>query len=198
MKIDVYQNEINTYFEFERNKYETDETDNIISPNSSWFLLKPSMIDEKMNKYKITRGEVIKLGRITMRVRDIIFQGKNKYNSNSNSILNESIASNHNGKEMQTLKTEGGKTITIESANIINKRNKINKVYRNKETVFDNFDTKLDRKEKVNIISKLNLKKNLKLFSKLEKKIKFVEFVIWKRKMTKRILLFNPAFVMVQ
>ena len=172
MKIDVYQNEINTYFEFERNKYETDETDNIISPNSSWFLLKPSMIDEKMNKYKITRGEVIKLGRITMRVRDIIFQGKNKYNSNSNSILNESIASNHNGKEMQTLKTEGGKTITIESANIINKRNKINKVYRNKETVFDNFDTKLDRKEKVNIISKLNLKKNLKLFSKLEKKNK--------------------------
>ena len=50
MKIDVYKNELDTYFEFERNKYGLDETDNIVTPNTSWFLLKPAMIDEKMNK----------------------------------------------------------------------------------------------------------------------------------------------------
>ena len=35
MKIEVYENEIDKYFEFERNKYGVDETDNIITPNSS-------------------------------------------------------------------------------------------------------------------------------------------------------------------
>ena len=170
MKIDVYQNEINTYFEFERNKYEKDETDNIVTPNISWFLLKPSIIDERMNKYKLSRGEVIKLGRITMRIRDIIFEGKNKYNINDNSLLNESIYSNNQyGKEMQTLKTEGGKTMTIESG--INK-NKYNKIYRNKDKDFDNFDTKIDKKEKISIINKFSLKKNLNLYSKIEKKNK--------------------------
>ena len=79
MKIDVYRNQLDTYFEFERNKYGKDETDNIITPNTSWFVLKPSMMDEKMNKYKLSQGEIIKLGRITMRIRDIIFEGKSSF-----------------------------------------------------------------------------------------------------------------------
>ena len=93
MKLNVYQNEIDTFFEFERNKYGVDETDNIVTQNSSWFVLKPSMIDEKMNKYKLNPGEIIKIGRITMRIRDIVFEGKNKYNSNNSMLLNESITS---------------------------------------------------------------------------------------------------------
>ena len=48
------------------------------------------MIDEKMNKYKLNPGEIIKLGRITVRIRDIIFDGKNKYNLSDTSILNDS------------------------------------------------------------------------------------------------------------
>ena len=59
MKIDVYRNQLDTYFEFERNKYGKDETDNIITPNTSWFVLKPSMMDEKMNKYKLSQGEIM-------------------------------------------------------------------------------------------------------------------------------------------
>ena len=108
MKLNVYQNEIDTFFEFERNKYGVDETDNIVTQNSSWFVLKPSMIDEKMNKYKLNPGEIIKIGRITMRIRDIVFEGKNKYNSNNSMLLNESITSKKNLNEMQTLKTDGG------------------------------------------------------------------------------------------
>ena len=119
MKIDVYKNEIDTYFEFERNKYGVDETDNIITPNTSWFLLKPSMTDEKMNKYKLSPGEIIKIGRITMRVRDIIFAGKNKYNLNDSSLLNESMLSKINNNEMQTLKTEGGTISYLLKINII-------------------------------------------------------------------------------
>ena len=166
MKIDVYKNDINTFFEFERNKYFKDETDNIITPNISWFLLKPSMTDEKMNKYKLSPGEIIKLGRITMRVRDIIFAGKNKYNLNDSSLLNESILSKINNNEMQTLKTEGG---TI--SHLLNCKMK-NRKFRNKSNNFENFDTKLDKGSKVNIIKKPDMKKNLYLYSKIEKKNK--------------------------
>ena len=73
MRINVHQNELDTFFELERNKYGVDETDNIVTQNSSWFVLKPSMTDERMNKYKLNAGEIIKIGRITMRIRDIIF-----------------------------------------------------------------------------------------------------------------------------
>ena len=168
MKIDVYQNQLNSFFEFERNKYGKDETDNIITPNSSWFLLRPSMIDERMNKYKLSQGEVIKLGRITMRIRDIIFEGKNKYNMNENSLLNESIASKPNINELQTLKTDGG-TLRL----LHHTRNKSRK-FRNKLKTLDNFDTIAGGKEniKINVIRKNDIKKNLNLFSKIEKKNK--------------------------
>ena len=123
LKIYVYKNELDTYFEFERNKYGLDETDNIVTPNTSWFLLKPAMIDEKMNKYKLNPGEIIKLGRITMRIRDIIFDGKNKYNLSDSSILNDSNILKKNMNEFHTLKTEG------DGVNLhlgINTRNKTN------------------------------------------------------------------------
>ena len=166
MKIDVYKNKTNTFYEFERNKYIKDETDNIVTPNISWFLLKPSITDEKMNKYKLSPGEIIKLGRITMRVRDIIFAGKNKYNLNDSSLLNESMLSKINNNEMQTLKTEGG-TISY----LLNRKMK-NKKFRNKNKNIENFDTKLDKGSLVNIIKKPDLKKNLNLYSKIEKKNK--------------------------
>ena len=55
-----------------------------------------------MNRYKLNPGEIIKIGRITMRIRDIIFSNKK-----INQSLNESYGTNYNMKEIQTLKTEG-------------------------------------------------------------------------------------------
>ena len=166
MKLNVYQNEIDTFFEFERNKYGVDETDNIVTQNSSWFVLKPSMIDEKMNKYKLNPGEIIKIGRITMRIRDIVFEGKNKYNSNNSMLLNESITSKKNLNEMQTLKTDGGGITLLLGIN------KKNHKYRNIKRTFEKLDTNVERKEKINIIKKNELKKNLDLYQRIEKKNK--------------------------
>ena len=166
MKLNVYQNEIDTFFEFERNKYGVDETDNIVTQNSSWFVLKPSMIDEKMNKYKLNPGEIIKIGRITMRIRDIVFEGKNKYNSNNSMLLNESITSKKNLNEMQTLKTDGGGVTLLLGIN------KKNHKYRNIKRTFEKLDTNVERKEKINIIKKNELKKNLDLYQRIEKKNK--------------------------
>ena len=165
MKIDVYKNEIDTFFEFERNKYGLDETDNIVTPNSSWFLLKPTMIDEKMNKYKLSPGEIIKLGRITMRIRDIIFEGKNKYNLNDSCFSDDSNNAKKNINEMQTLKTDGnGVNLHLN----INKRNK--NIFNQKKHI-STLETIEGKKEKINIIKKSS-KQKTNLYSKIEKKNK--------------------------
>ena len=75
MKINVYNNK-DIFFELERNRYEVDNTDNIITPNTSWFILKPFKTEPKLNRYKLTPSEIIRIGRITMRIRDIIFDDK--------------------------------------------------------------------------------------------------------------------------
>jgi len=160
MKINVYNNNKDIFFEFERNKFELDETDNIITPNTSWFLLKPTRMDPKMNRYKISPGEIIKIGRITMRIRDIKLTDKikNKNNNINNTSLNESDMVNSN---IQALKTEG-----IQNNSLYNIKIENNKNNKNKE-----LDTKLEASEKIiNITKKKDLKKNYNIFSKVEKK----------------------------
>ena len=77
------------YLEIIRNKYDLDENDNLVNPNPCFFLLKPSKIDPKMNRYKLSPGEIIKIGRITMRIRDIKFKKKfNEKNSQDNNSIN--------------------------------------------------------------------------------------------------------------
>ena len=161
MKINVYNNNKDIFFEFERNKYELDDTDNIITPNTSWFLLKPTIIDSKMNRYKINPGEIIKIGRITMRIRDVKFNNSKNKNNMNNTSLNDSDNSNYNSRGVQALRTEG---IPVNTKDNI-KYNKNNKNL-NKE-----IDTKLIENEKIiNITKKKELKKNLSIFSKVEKK----------------------------
>ena len=127
-------------FEIIRNKYEVDDIDNIITPNTSWFLLSKSKIDSKMNRYKINPGEIIKIGRITMRIRDIIF-----VDNKENNLLNQSKGTNYNQKEMQTLKTEG---VPFNEQNNIKKSEKIlikKKHKKNQKEIF----SKLEKKNKV-------------------------------------------------
>ena len=170
MKINVYNNNKDIFFEFERNKYELDETHNIISPNTSWFLLKPSKMDPKMNRYKISPGEILKIGRITLRIRDIKFNKKaNNNNDNSNfnnTSLNDSNTSNDNLKEMQIMKTEG----VPNDANLKDNKNKNNK---KKDIKLD-----IEPSEKIiNIIKKKETKKN-NIFTKVEKKVMYAEYAI--------------------
>ena len=79
------------YLEIIRNKYELDENDNLINPNPCFFLLKPSKIDPKINRYKLNPGEIVKIGRITMRIRDIKFKNtkKNSLTESKNKAKNE-------------------------------------------------------------------------------------------------------------
>ena len=159
MKINVYYNK-DMYFEFERNLYELDETDNISTPNTAWFLLKPGILEVKMNRYKLSPGEIIRIGRITMRIRDIIFAEKN-----SSKELNESFGTNYNIKETQT---EGMPLNTVDNLNSNKKTKSKNK---NKNKINEIAITNLEPQEKV---LKINVIKNPKqretIFSKVEKK----------------------------
>ena len=155
MKINVYNNK-DMFFEFERNTYDLDDTDNICTPNTAWFLLKPGILEIKMNRYKLNPGEIIRIGRITMRIRDIIFGDKN-----CNKELNESFGTNYNIKETQT---EGLPVNTIDNLNSI--KNDKNKNKNNEIAI-----SKLEPQEKllnINVIK--NKKKRESIFSKVEKK----------------------------
>ena len=55
------------------NKIEFDDKDNISSTNNAWFVFKPDRMNNKIYKYKINEGDIIKIGRITIRIKEIRF-----------------------------------------------------------------------------------------------------------------------------
>ena len=105
-----------------------------------------------MNRYKLNPGDIIKIGRITLRIRDIYFSNK-KIN---NTILNDSSCTNPDNKEMNVLKTEGEPLTNPNSSKKINN---------------NNININPDVKEKIKPISISKNKKNENnFFTKLEKK----------------------------
>ena len=96
-----------TGFDLIPNAYEFDQNENICTPNSAWFLFKQSKFENKLSKYKINQGDIIRIGRITTRIKTIVFNGspntKNLENSNNlieiheqNKLNNKSITESSN------------------------------------------------------------------------------------------------------
>jgi len=59
------------------NDYKFNEENNIDSPNSTWFLLRKSFLSDKMNDYPLKEGDILRIGRITLKIKKIKFK-KNK------------------------------------------------------------------------------------------------------------------------
>ena len=87
LKIDKIKNS----YELSLNKYKTDDTGNISTLNSAWFLLKKYKIKEKINKYKLHIGDVIKIGRIVTRIKEINDKNIKK---DDKSLFSENISMN--------------------------------------------------------------------------------------------------------
>ena len=66
------------------NDYQVDEGDNIITPNSTWFLLRKEFLEQKMNEYNLKEGDILKIGRITIRIKAIKF----KKNESEKGLIN--------------------------------------------------------------------------------------------------------------
>ena len=72
-------------FDLLPNPYQLDKYENICTPNSAWFIFKQSKFENKMSKYKINQGDIIRVGRITTRIKNICFNGTS---NNSKNIQN--------------------------------------------------------------------------------------------------------------
>ena len=137
-------------FEFINNQCRLDENKNL-NKNCSWFLIKPSKIGAKMNKYKLVSGDIIKIGRISLRIRDIHFSQNSSNNKDKKEIFTNVENADFNLKDLNTLRTE---------ANINNNSS------RNHQTKQLNYFSHLKSKG----IKQISLTKNL--LNKIEKKNK--------------------------
>ena len=126
------------------------DQNNTITKNSSWFLIKPSKIGAKMNKYKLNTGDIIKIGRISLRIRDIHFSTNNNKENDKKEDLNNSEIENLKTKEVNTLKTEANaansRNYFIKKVNYLNKaKSKVVKQI----TLAKNILDKIEKKNKV-------------------------------------------------
>ena len=146
--IKINDNENN--YEIIRNQFEKDENENIKSKNSAWFLLKQSKMSEKLGKYKIHQGEIIKIGRIVSRIREIRFE-KKKNNNNNNKGINSSKISN----SINNSKNNNYKLKDIDDNILLEKNFKLKKEYLEKINDMANQrnPTDADLKEKIQILS---------------------------------------------
>ena len=132
-----------------------------------------------MNKYELNPGEIIKIGRITMRIRDIKFKNSNTKNNNiantsndkneneNNNITNNNIIeTENNNKKMTRLETTEDKTLRLNNKNKYNP--KMNKTVKN---IFNETKKNAKKKTQKDIFSKLEKMKRVCRICYLEEDI---------------------------
>ena len=102
-------NDNETNYEIVRNNIEKDENGNICSPNSAWFLLKQSKMNVKFDRYKIHQGEIIKIGRIIFRIKEIKFSKNNISNDNKTNTINNNNNTKCNNNSINSSKSSSNK-----------------------------------------------------------------------------------------
>jgi hypothetical protein len=175
----------NNTFKIIPNEYNIDETGNINTLNSSWFLLKKYKINEKINKYKINTGDIIKIGRIITRVKEIKYENqkirknedKKTEKSETNSINKDKISNKFTLKDIGDFTNEKdiNKNKTKKILSLANQRNatdpnlgdRIQVLTINKNNNNDNNEIKITNNN--NIINNDEKKKINKKIIKLQK-----------------------------
>ena len=162
------------------NDYEQDEDGIITTSNSAWFLLKKSKIKPEFDKYKIHQGEIIKIGRIMTRIKEIKFNKKesldNNNDKNSKNInMTKYITTTDNKSELSDLSQSSNKFDLKDIDNNLllkspqNQLNNINKKSHEsiKDIAIKRNNTNTDFPDKVQILS---LQNNLNNISKTKNK----------------------------
>ena len=175
LKIDKIKNS----YELSLNKYKTDDTGNISTLNSAWFLLKKYKMEEKINKYKLHTGDVIKIGRIVTRIKEIKYDQNSKKDDKSlfseNDSMNKSKESNSkilkdiedstNEKEIDSIQKHKIYSLANQrNATDPDLKDKIQVLNLNKNKILDNNKLNTDEEENNNNNSNKNnkiKKKNL-------------------------------------
>ena len=92
----------NSIYKIITNDCQLDENKNFQTNNNSWFLLRKSILGQNF-KYKIKEGDIIRFGRISTRVKEIVIN-KN-LNINSRNINIDNIISTNNGNNELMMKS---------------------------------------------------------------------------------------------
>ena len=141
-------------FSIDINPYKLDEYENICSQNSTWFSLKTDKKNQnnKLNLFKINEGDVIKIGKIIIRIRKIKFENLKQNNKKKLNIdINEDYK-NENDKLSNSLTTE--RINDLKEIAINNKENHIDNM--NRENIVQNLNLNKPEEEKKEEIILLN------------------------------------------
>ena len=129
MHLDCNENQ----FFIDLNSYQLDEYENICSNNSTWFSLKHAKNNKnnKLNMFKINEGDVIKIGKIIIRITKIKFESEKKTNKKKINIdiNDDNYNDNDNDKLSNSLTTERIKDLKEICPNKIIKKNNIDYIF---------------------------------------------------------------------
>ena len=149
----------NSIYEIITNDCRLDENKNIETNNNSWFLLRKKITGENL-KYKIKQGDIIRFGRITCRIKEIVINKKieiDDNNINNNSFKGANIDNNNNIINQTGERTQRKEIIPkINSLKLSAEMYKFNLIKSNTKENLDN-----TRKEEVK--DKLKLTKTIPL-----------------------------------
>ena len=136
----------NSNYILKTNPLEIDDKQNLKSFNNCWFLFKPSKMENKKFSYRINKGDIIRFGRITMRIKEI-YKNK-KLHSNS---MDSDVSYNYMNNKTNTSK----KNKLTFSTNVFDKKDKIIEQNNNEQNIRNN-DQSINIHKSIN---KLNINK---------------------------------------
>lgn len=126
------------------NSYHFDGNDNICTLNSAWFVFKQSKFENKLSKYKINQGDIIRIGRITTRIKNIYFNGSSNNNNIDNpknliEVQEQTKNKQNNNSVTDSTNTNNSEKVVKKSINKVNqKSNKICRICYTEESEEDN------------------------------------------------------------
>ena len=136
-------NKIENKYEFNFNNFNFDDKGNITTYNSAWFLLKKSRIKEKMNKYRLKRGDILKIGRIFVKIKDIKFE-INKKSKTDNSSYDFELISNQSKNTNNKIFIKEIDNLNLNDRKEVNaKKNRIYSLANQRNATDPNLDDKI-------------------------------------------------------
>ena len=88
------------------------------SENPAWFVYKASKCPEKGKKYRINQGDIVKIGRITCRVKEIKFIDINNNSLNTNINMKETLGASQQQTE-KNIKEPASTRTMLKSVKIV-------------------------------------------------------------------------------
>ena len=181
MHLDCNENQ----FFIDVNSYKIDDDENICSNNSTWFSLKSDKKNKnnRLNMFKISEGDVIKIGKINIRIRKIKFQSDKHNNKKINIDINNNkyeLSNSAKSESVSVLRELGTNSLFNYNINNNNVQNDINlntvkkqKEEEDKENEMLSINKTSDKK--VNS-KKINFKTPEKIFFEENQKKKSTDF----------------------